>query len=81
MKSLIFSHQAEAKLSESLLSFQERDALIEQLHLQFEFISRTVCQKHNQFPLKIDSLSLVLDMEVCPEAIVIVQIQVLDECC
>jgi hypothetical protein len=81
MKSLVLSHQASNGLSENFLSFRERDDLFEQLHSSLESFSYTNIAKTEQIALKIDALKIVLDIEIHPTIILILQVHVLDEWC
>jgi hypothetical protein len=80
MKSLVSSHQADNRLSENFLSFRERDKLFEQLHASLEFISRTSGKTFQQLPIKIDSLQIVLDLEIDSTTILIREVHGFDEC-
>ncbi len=80
MKSLISSIQADYRLSEICLSFQERDQLFEQVYASFEYIFRTSSEKFQQIPLKIDALQIVLDLEIDSTTILISKVRIFNEC-
>ena len=81
MKSLVLSHQAASQFSENCLSFQNQDALLEHLHTSFEFTSRISNKKYQQFYLSIDTLHIVLDIEIRPTMLLVSEVHILGERC
>ena len=81
MKTLVLSHQASKILSESLLGIQDQDLLIENLCNTFEFLSRPNFRKTQLIPLKVDLLHIVLNVEIRPTAILIIEVHILGEKC
>jgi hypothetical protein len=81
MKSIVFSHQASKWLSENYLNFPERDELFQQLHFSLEFIFRTSKESFHQYPLKIDHLRIIFELEADCQQILIVRIYASGECC
>lgn len=80
MRTLIFSLQADDWFSEHNLSFRERDNLIEQLHASLVYISRTSQTNFQLFPLNIDCLHLILELEINSTTILVVEIRSFGEC-
>ncbi len=80
MKSIILSQQGQNWLSEHGLSPQNWDVLMIEQHATFLLISRN-SQRFQQFPLKIDFLQVILELEYDPVAILIQEIHGYDESC
>jgi len=72
--------QADDWFSEHDLSFRERDNLIEYLHVSLEHISRTSQTNFQLFPLKIDCLLLILELEIDSTTILVEEIRSFGEC-
>ena len=81
MKSLVLSGQAANRLSENFLGFRDQDELFEHLHSSLEIISRISDENPQQLSLKIDSLQIVLKIEIYPTMMVIEEVYILNSQC